>query len=134
MKSHISNIKSAQYFLPIILVAYVFVLSLGATTIMTDENGSMSGCPFMTGSSICPMGILEHISTFQSIFNAIFSKTFLYLTVLILSYLIISSSLPININSPPKFLSILRSNRKRFFSDQFLLAISDGRIQPKLFS
>lgn len=120
--------------LPIILISYAFVLSLGAMSITLDEPGGMSDCPFMTGHSICPMGILEHITTFQNVFKAVFPGTFLYLIILSILSLIYFSNPYLNINSPPKLQFFLRNTASIFIPNKLILAISDGRIQPKLFA
>ena len=122
----------------IILLSFIFVLMFGLNmTMHMNEDGSMSDCPFMGQASFCQMSIFEHLTKFQAIFitttphnNHIYLLTSILFTIaaIFIGQLIISNL------SPPKQLLSYSHKLQGINFNGFLLAISDGIIQPKLYA
>lgn len=117
----------------IIILAFAFSLNAGIASMHTDDMGNMTDCPFMGMDAICQMNPFEHITTVQIMFTGIPAKS-IGLAILSLILIISFTAIP-RINSPP--------NRFRFFINEIsslpspnriLAALSDGRIQPKLYA
>ncbi|MEK7583780.1 MAG: hypothetical protein AAB490_00920 [Patescibacteria group bacterium] len=57
------------------LLSIIFFISIGLVVgagSMGSDHGSMVGCPFMMGEHVlCPMGILEHLATWQKLAGSI---------------------------------------------------------------
>lgn len=66
----------------VFLFSAVFSISLG---MQSDAHGTMYDCPFVSlQTSLCQMGILEHIAKWQQLFTAVFSKSATLTSVLLL--------------------------------------------------
>ena len=119
----------------ILLLSIVFSFSFGMATMNMDENGNMKDCPFSNSVVLCPMSFAEHIAIFQSTFTAIPSKMISLIVLAIVVLLTLFFRLDPRIYSPPVSLSrFVKNNFTPFFFNNLLLAISDGRLQPKLYA
>lgn len=117
-----------------LVLVIIFSFSFGVATMDMDENSNMLNCPFVDTATICPMNFAEHIIIFQNTFKAISSKMTL-LPVLVLAFLLTLYLKPIpRIYSPPNLLLFLKNNSEQPFVNKLLLALSDGRIQPRLYA
>ena len=119
----------------VLILAFIFSVSFGMATMDMDENGNMTDCPFSDAVAICPMSFVEHITTFQSVFAAIPSKTILSIVISLASLIILYFKLDPRIYSPPVRLrsSVINSFDPPILN-KLLLAISDGIVQPKLYA
>src|SRR3989344_2407901 len=114
----------------ILALAFIFSFSVGMMTMHTDDKGNMSDCPFMGMDAICQMGIFEHIGTFQSMFMGIPAKSILFTIMLVL--VLVSLALIPKSGIPPNHLRIyIKENLQLPNFNKTLLALSDGRLQPK---
>src|SRR3989344_1512038 len=120
----------------LVTLAFVSVSTGGIVSMHTDDMGQMTACPFTVTSAICHMSVFEHIGTFQNMFLGMPIKIILLsllLTILVLSFPIASS----NNNGPPNAFRFSIRTYYRFPDINFnrlLLALSDGRLQPKLYA
>lgn len=101
-----------------------------------NEDGSMSWCPFMdSGSSICPMGVFEHITMVQSVFAGV-TKDAIWAASLLIFLALSGASLLFSCERPNiayrRYFYLLKSYPLIF--NKFLLALSNGLIQPKLYA
>ena len=70
----------------IVVFAFISLAVFGVLT-MVQSHHHEPGCPFMTGEqSICPMGLLEHISAWRSTFTV--SIPYIFLLVVNLFFVI----------------------------------------------
>lgn len=119
----------------LLILVIVFSFSFGVATMDMDGNGNMSDCLFINTITICPMSFFEHIAVFQSNFRAISFKTLL-LTLLVLALFLILNSKTIPLDQQPRIkLKLFSKNYpKSPIFNKLLLALSDGIIQPKLYT
>ena len=62
-----------------ILTAFIFVAVFGVMGLAPDHQHE-PGCPFMPGEqAICPMGLLEHITSWKNIFAVLLPSVLLIL-------------------------------------------------------
>ena len=131
----------ARSFLVVAAGAFLFmsmsgILLTGMSMGMAgDMNGSMQGCPFMLGTSICHMSLFEHISAWQMMFAATARVSIMMLAVL--SVLIFAFFLSKHFYPPPKLFSTrsltYAKRRSLRFAPTLLEAFSSGILNPKLF-
>lgn len=110
-----------------ILALFLSVFIFGMLSLPLSHHHE-PGCPFMVGEqSICPMGTLEHISVWKSIFNTSATFIFVYLTFIFAGFYIFKK------NHPPNFLILLRRFKQDNFSDTNLYQelFSQGILNPK---
>lgn len=121
-------------FIPLLIIGLLFSASFGLVMSMrTDAMGQMSDCPFSHGEALCQMGVFEHLDRFQQAFASIPVKV-IVLTFLI-SLIWFSSDNKTKVfyqNSRLLYLKSIRELSNVF--DDFLLALSDGIVQPKLYA
>ncbi len=125
--------KKARLFLPLLIVIYVFILSFGVATMTMDKDGNMSFCPLMVGGSFCQMSVFEHISIFQNMFTSISQNSFYLLVSLLFVAVPLIKQLKPTPQKRPTTNSQVNQFKPSFFS-QFLLGLSDGILQPKLYA
>jgi heme/copper-type cytochrome/quinol oxidase subunit 4 len=117
------------------LLPLALVLTFGVIMGMhTDSMGQMSDCPFAQGQAICQMGIFEHLNRFQRAFNSIPVKVLSTLSVLLFLAFSPSSDYQKGLLQKNKLLYLKRARGHISIFNTFLLAISDGIVQPKLFA
>lgn len=117
----------------ILILAFTFSLNAGMVSMHTDDMGNMTDCPFMGAAAICQMSPFEHIEAVQNMFNGIPVKSIL-LAIFSLILVISFATIP-KINSPPYgFRFFIKETAPLPSSNRILLALSDGRIQPKLYA
>lgn len=102
-----------------------------------DGNLSMSNCPFMVGMSLCTMTPFEHISVWQNMFGNIPIQKGITLMFLFVVSLVFGFLLTRKINSPPKYLLVLRNylNFQKYITKTNSLQelFSNGILNPKTF-
>ena len=119
----------------LLISAIIFSFSFGVATMRMNEKGNMSDCPFANTATICPMTLFEHIGIFQSTFRAIPSKAVLSAMLALAFLLMIFPKTIPNIYSPQNSLNLfIRNTPERPIYNKLLLALSDGILQPKLYS
>lgn len=120
----------------LLVLTFVFSSSVGMAGMHADDMGQMTRCPLMGMDSICRMGIFEHIRTFQNMFSGvlidnIFSSILLLFLVFSLSTM---AAIPM-VNSPPLASRLfVKKNLSLPDFSRILVALSDGRLQPKLYA
>ena len=117
-----------------LLLVVVFIFSFNAgVAVHMDDDGDMTGCPFMGMDAICQMGLFEHIRIFQGMFVGIPAKSISFATALFLA--IVSLAITFRINAPPSRIRFLVKENLRLLNfNRILLALSDGIVQPKLYA
>lgn len=119
----------------ILLLSIVLSFSFGMATMNMDKNGNMTDCPFSDSDVFCPMSFAEHVAIFQSTFTAIPYKTISLLALTTVGLLTLFFRLDPRIYSPPASSGrFVKNNFTPLFFNNLLLAISDGRLQPKLYA
>lgn len=110
--------------------------TLGMKMIMTMDGGdtAMAGCPFMETGSLCQMTITEHLRVWESLFVAVTHPELLLSLLLIFG---VVAFFAVTLTGPPQ--AVVAVDRYRHRPDlalikPLLLALSDGIIQPKLYS
>ncbi|MBI2097316.1 MAG: hypothetical protein HYT46_00025 [Candidatus Vogelbacteria bacterium] len=132
--------KLSENLIIFILVLFAFMSILGMGMSMETKDGQMSGCPFMAGqATMCQMNVTEHITKWQQAFLGIPTKTnFLALAVALLIATLASfikkpfSQLKKLTASTVRFLAYRRANFAKVL-DPFLVAFSDGILNPKIY-
>ena len=119
-----------------IITAVFSVFAFGVMTMDMSDDGSMSSCPFMDqGMVMCPMSLAKHISIVQGIFNVVPKNTIsiisLYLLLAVLALFSINR-LGIDFNESRRYFYTIPPPSLSF--NKLLLALSDGRLQPKLYA
>jgi hypothetical protein len=116
-----------------IVLAFIFSFSVGMASMSIDDMGNMTGCPLMGMDTICQMGLFEHIGIFQNMFSGIPTKGVLLSILLV--FLVVSFVAIPHVNGLPNLfrLSTKESHRLPSFNI-ILIALSDGRLQPKLYA
>jgi len=119
------------------LFGAAFSMSFG---MQLDRNNNMSGCPFMLEkTSVCSMGVAEHIAKWQQLFTAVFSKSdglafiilFLFAAVLFIIFVRRSDvSLLARVLSPP----IPKTEPEVKLFNQLVVAFSQGILNPRLYA
>lgn len=120
-------------FLPLLIIGLLLFASFGLVVSMgTDDMGQMSDCPFINGGALCQMSMFEHLISFQQAFTSIPVRivTILLLVSLIL-FLADKKTKVFVSNSRSLYLESIRNSSSVF--NVFLLALSDGIVQPKLY-
>lgn len=121
--------------LVLFLLAYLFVLTMGAMTMVMDESGDTSSCPFMGEAVICQMGVFEHITIFQSVFRSVPQESSLILLLSGVLLAVLSLIKKPGLIAQDKFRQFPRTNQSVIATfNKFLLALADGIIQPKLYA
>lgn len=125
--------KNNKLLLPCLMTAYLFATGLGVATMSMSNDGIMSDCPFAGVDSICQMNTFEHIAAFQNLFRSIPQNTLLFLLSLFSFAMLLSVIQPLTTvpTRPRIFFTINISN---IFFNGIIFAISNGVLQPKLYS
>ncbi len=104
-------------------------------TMHMNDDGSMSGCPFMGQALLCQMSVFEHIAKFQSLFTAVVQNNLIaFLAAILITIFTTIIGHLLFTTAPPKQLAYANHAPQGVTFNKILLAISDGIIQPKLFS
>ena len=117
-----------------VLVVLLAMSAGGAISagMMTMEDGTMTGCPYMGMTALCNMSPLQHLSEWQSMTTAtpqeFFAAALLLIALAILSHFIEHLFAP---KRTEKLLPRVRY-RERVF-DPLRLAFARGIIHPKVF-
>ncbi len=124
----------------IALLTFILVGLFGMNLSMgMDKNGKMTNCPLMSGpSSLCQMGVTEHISKWLQMFQAVpFSSVFtLFVLGLFFIAWSISSKTYFALAPPERYSSNLYQKEhpdSRLFNS-LLLAFYNGIIQPTIYA
>lgn len=130
--------KSLKKFSLILIGAFIVASLFGVHMGMAmDENGNMGSCIFMSGeSAMCPMDWSEHLLRWQQAFTSTVPvKSGLLAIALALFTGIIVFIAPqiIRNNAPPLAVCRERNNAAKF-SNYLLQNLSDGRLNPKIYS
>ena len=117
----------------LVILAFVSISIGGIVGMHTDDMGQTTACPFTATSAICQMSVFEHIEAFQNMFSGILIKN-IFLSILLI-LLIVSFSVTLHINGPPNLFRFFIKESLSFSNfNKILLALSDGRLQPKLYA
>ena len=118
--------------LPIILIfAVLAIFSFGVMAMHMDKH---SYCPFMGSMAICPMSMSEHLLFIQNIFSST-PRNVSFLVSLLLLALFIKFVFILDWNQrTSKSLIIYNRSQNLTSPNKFLLALSDGIVQPKLYN
>ncbi|MBI2058004.1 MAG: hypothetical protein HYT63_03440 [Candidatus Yanofskybacteria bacterium] len=116
----------------LLVLAFIFSFSAGMAGVHTDNMRQMTSCPFMIMDSICQMGIFEHIRAFQNLFSGVPIKS--VLISLLLVFLVVSFSVLHLGELPDLFSFSTKENCSLHSFNRILLALSDGRLQPKIYA
>lgn len=127
-------ILSRQLSLILVLITILF-FSFGMATMTMDPNGNMSDCPFANAAAICPMSFTEHIAIFQGTFRVIPPKIILF-TILVMTFFLIAYSkvIPRNYSLLTKSKLFPEDKLELHIFNNFILALSDGIVQPRLYA
>lgn len=120
------------------LLAFLFVGLFGMNLSMSkNTDGKMAKCPLInSSSSICQMGVLEHISKWQQVLQAIPSSAFFLFALGLLFIARSFYSRAYFLLSPPQ-----RNSPRLYYKEHpdinlfnsLLLAFSDGILHPKIY-
>lgn len=129
-----------KLWLIVIMTFLIAVISGISFTMGAGNKGTMGNCPFMdNASSLCQMGVAEHMEKWRQLFAAIQNRNTFFLFVLGLlftAFVIYRLTFYFSL-APPLVLIFQRYQKKnpevKLF-DHLLLAFSDGVIQPKIFA
>ncbi len=128
-----------KLFVPLVLAAFLIVGLFGLFHFAMNMNnsGDALGCPFMNITALCTMNPLVHITTWQSMFAASFSKeifSFFALAFLIVLLAFGTRNLWCNRGMPHLFLRACRLIFQIFVTINPLQeAFSSGILNPKLY-
>lgn len=122
------------------LLAFIFIglFGMNLSTMSKDTDGKMANCPLISSSSsICQMGILEHISKWQQMFQA---PPFTNISILFLLGLFFTAT--VSYIGKHFSLAPLLSIKLNYYQkehpdigfDKLLLAFSDGILHPKIYN
>ncbi len=107
-----------------ILIIFIAMAVFGILSIPPTHHHEL-GCPFMIGEqSICPMGLFEHISAWQSIFTV--SISYIFSLIIILFFIFTTH--------PPNLLEFTAKRWVRnnfFFTFLYQELYSEGILNPK---
>lgn len=122
-----------------VLASFAFVSILGVGIGMEMTDSQMSSCPFMAGqTTMCQMSVTEHITQWQEAFLGIPTKTnLLALAMVLLTVVVIPFVKPFSqFEKLTELAARLFAYHKAHFVkifDPFLLAFSDGILNPKIY-
>lgn len=131
--------KLSENLIIFVLASFTFMSILGMGMSMETKDGQMSGCPFTAGqTAMCQMSATEHIDQWQQAFLGIPTKAgLLALVVILLAAVTILFVKPFSqFEKLTKLAARLFSYHKAHFVkifDPFLLAFSDGILNPKIY-
>lgn len=108
------------------------IFGLGHMSGMIEsENGDMAGCIFTGKTMLCKMNIIEHISSWQSLFTTTLQKSFitiLTLPMLLMVFIFIAK----NILPPPQKFYLIQHPDLLLFTP-LKEAFSQGILNPKIY-
>lgn len=131
--------KLTKLFPLIVLASFVWIAIFGVGMSMNaEEEGNMSGCPFAAGeASLCPMGVAEHIATWQQTITVIPKS---YRSIILVLFAVLAISVFSKLLHQPKILPTklsTQSYRRRELElkafSPLLAAFSDGILNPKIY-
>jgi len=130
--------KLSENLILFVLASFAFMSLFGMSVGMEERNGQMSSCPFMAnGASLCQMNVTEHIVQWQQALLGIPTKgSFLALGLLLPFLVIIPFAKPFSqIKAIEQTTHISFYHRDTFAKvfDPFLIAFSDGILNPKIY-
>ena len=132
-----SETNLSRHISEIVLISFIIFLVFGlSSTMHMNDDGSMSDCPFMGQASLCQMSVFEHIAKFQSIFTITVQKNLIAFLILILTLIFttIVGYLLFTLAPPKQIVYTTRECHRGVTFNKILLALSDGRLQPKLYA
>lgn len=132
--------KLPKAFPLIVLVSFVWIAFFGVGMDMsTDENGKMSGCPFLASeANFCPMGIAEHIVKWQQTTTVIPRPYADAIFLLFAALAIFSVAKPLQrlkvlLKAKLNILSYRRKELEFRASNPLLVALREGILNPKIY-
>ena len=129
-----------KQFVFILILLFLFLSVFGMNMSMSmDKTGKMTNCPFMNGSSsLCKMGVTDHMSKWLQMFQAVSVSSIFSLFVLGLFFIAWSFSQRTYFSlAPPKTISLKLYQKEHSDSNLFnnlLVAFSDGILHPKIYA
>lgn len=117
----------------LVLLSLFLILTFGVLIGMrTDKMGQMSDCLFGNGEVFCRMGVFEHLVRFQQAFAGLPVRVILLLAVFLIWSL--SGAKTKVFTQDSEIFYVKSTQDPNFVFDIFLLALSDGIVQPKLYA
>ena len=121
----------------LLLFSFIGLLGMGFGMAM-DQNGNMTGCPFITAHmTICPMSLGEHIGRWQQIVTGIPQNAATIFFVVLAIYTSINFQILIS-KHESSFIVRMRVYMQKLHTlklfDQLLRAFSNGNLNPKVFA
>lgn len=118
----------------IVLLSFVSVLTFGVIMSMrVDDMGQMSDCPFSIGEILCQMGSIEHLIRFKQTFASIPMKLLVFALFVFLSWFLFGNKVRIFVQNN-RLVYLKNINGLSHIFNNFISALSDGIIQPKLYA
>lgn len=122
--------KLAILILTILLFTYIGVFSLN----MNMSNDMHEHCPFMVGTSICNMTVVDHYSAATTIFTALPQiNSFLFLSLIVLGFLSLIFFIPKLFAPPPLKFKPFNISIYSPLHSYLQEAFSNGILNPKTF-
>lgn len=122
--------KLAILVLTVFLLTYVGVFSMS----MNMDSSMHENCPFMVGTSICNMTVVDHYSAATTIFTALPQiNSFLFLSLIVLGFLSLSFFIPKLLAPPPLKLKPFNISTYSPLHNFLQEAFSNGILNPKTF-
>lgn len=135
--------SKVKTFLIFSLLAFVTLSTFGLghmSGMEANKDGNMEGCIFTGKTMLCEMGIVEHISLWQSMFTAMPQESLMLLALLILLVAVIFVTK--NILVPPRLFSSEALTKQLYLKEHPDLplfnplkeAFSQGILNPKIYN
>ncbi len=122
--------KLAILVLTIFLATYVGVFFMS----MNMDSNMHENCPFMVGTSICNMTIIDHSSLATTIFTALPQiNSFLFLSLIVLGFLSLVFFIPKLFAPPPLKFKPFNISIYSTLHNYLQEAFSNGILNPKTF-
>ena len=124
------------------LIVVVLSMSMwgAVSTGMMMQDGTMQNCPFMGVTALCNMNLLEHLTAWQSMFNAIpasIASVFLLLSLLALVFLAYGRVRELFYESIDSLAVLVQLYARRSlafaYANSLQQAFSDGILNPKVY-
>ena len=120
----------------LLLFAGVSILGVGMS-MMTDAQGHMSNCPFMTGTgSICQMNVVDHLSHWQALFTALSptNSSVSFILLLALAFIAFTFGLRLWRTDKTQITSVFYRQTTPILFNPLRMAFAKGVLHPKIYN
>ena len=114
-----------------VLTAYILAASAGMVMAHTDAMGHLNTCPFSVTQALCPFNVSDHLQGFLNSFAAL---PFMVVMVLFTYFIFAFKSDTHDLTGRFSFVSRKNLDINQSVFNKFLVSLSDGVIQPKIYS